>query len=262
MVRVEIVDAGAEKYGVVAPVRVLGRRWDNGAESVVVVKPRAESGRECVMIVTSGGGLVDLVKVGGEPIFVTSRWSQYASVEIGFSFRGEDGYVKNSDVVSFSFLRAQKPEEFLPVEAYMDATLVDVKDKGFTGVRWKAGASNVVEFVNIYGDAVGEVELSGFVSREQLEETNNVITALGENKADKSFVEQKVAELVNSAPETLDTLGEVAKALAENKNVVDALNDAVAEKADKSDLDEYALKTDLEQLVNAINTALENILGV
>ena len=55
-------------------------------------------------------------------------------------------------------------------------------------------------------------------------------------KATESYVNTKVAELVNSAPETLDTLGEVAKAIQENEGVVEALNSAIGSKADKSEL--------------------------
>ena len=52
-------------------------------------------------------------------------------------------------------------------------------------------------------------------------------------KADVDYVDRKVADLVNSAPETLDTLGEVAKAIQENESVVDALNGAIGSKLDK-----------------------------
>lgn len=44
------------------------------------------------------------------------------------------------------------------------------------------------------------------------------------------YVDQEVAALVNSAPETLDTLGELATALQENQEVVEVLNDAIATK--------------------------------
>ena len=49
---------------------------------------------------------------------------------------------------------------------------------------------------------------------------------------------QDIADLVNSAPETLDTLGELAQAFSENKEVVEALNEAIANKADKTYVDE------------------------
>jgi hypothetical protein len=63
---------------------------------------------------------------------------------------------------------------------------------------------------------------------------------LGEinNKADKNYVDEQIANLVNSAPETLDTIGELAIALQENEEVVDVLNQAITVKADKTYVDE------------------------
>jgi hypothetical protein len=58
------------------------------------------------------------------------------------------------------------------------------------------------------------------------------------NKADKTYVDEKVADLVGSAPETLDTIGELATALQENEEVVDVLNEAIVTKADKTYVEE------------------------
>lgn len=65
---------------------------------------------------------------------------------------------------------------------------------------------------------------------------------LGEiaNKADKTYVDEQVANLVNSAPETLDTLGELATAFNENKEVVEALDAAITNKKDKDLIVTYA----------------------
>ena len=48
--------------------------------------------------------------------------------------------------------------------------------------------------------------------------------------ATEDYVDAKVADLVNSAPETLDTLGELATAFQENEEVVDVLNQAITTK--------------------------------
>lgn len=48
--------------------------------------------------------------------------------------------------------------------------------------------------------------------------------------ATEDYVDAKVADLVNSAPETLDTLGELAIAFQENEEVVDVLNQAITTK--------------------------------
>jgi phosphopantothenoylcysteine synthetase/decarboxylase len=62
-------------------------------------------------------------------------------------------------------------------------------------------------------------------------------TPEGENGGiTEEYVDQKIADLVNSAPETLDTLGELAQAISDNGSVVDALNSAIGNKASKSEL--------------------------
>lgn len=61
----------------------------------------------------------------------------------------------------------------------------------------------------------------------------------------KSYADTAVAALVNSAPETLDTLGELATAFEENADMVATLNAAVTNKAEKSDLDNLAELVDL-----------------
>lgn len=53
------------------------------------------------------------------------------------------------------------------------------------------------------------------------------------------YTDTKIADLINGAPSTLDTLGEIAAAMAENKNVVDALNEAIGIKANQSELDTH-----------------------
>lgn len=59
---------------------------------------------------------------------------------------------------------------------------------------------------------------------------------LGEiaGKADKTYVDTKIADLVNSAPEALDTLGELATAFGENQEVVDILNASITNKQNKN----------------------------
>lgn len=49
----------------------------------------------------------------------------------------------------------------------------------------------------------------------------------------KSYTDTKIADLVNGAPETMDTLKEVADAIAANDDVVKALNSAIGNKVDK-----------------------------
>lgn len=52
----------------------------------------------------------------------------------------------------------------------------------------------------------------------------------------KSYVDTAIANLINSAPSTLDTLGEIADAMATQASVVEALDLAIGSKATASDL--------------------------
>ena len=69
---------------------------------------------------------------------------------------------------------------------------------------------------------------------EELDKKANAIALNG--LASEDYVDQKVADLVNSAPKTLDTLGELADAIQDNQDVIGLLEDAVATKANASDV--------------------------
>ena len=58
----------------------------------------------------------------------------------------------------------------------------------------------------------------------------------GETKNIKQYVDESIDNLVNGAPETMDTLKELSDAIAENESTVEAINSAITSKADKSQL--------------------------
>ena len=52
----------------------------------------------------------------------------------------------------------------------------------------------------------------------------------------KEYTDDRISEIINGAPETLDTLKEVSDAIKANEDVVTALNESIGSKADKSSL--------------------------
>ncbi len=60
------------------------------------------------------------------------------------------------------------------------------------------------------------------------------------------YTDQKVADLINGAPSSLDTLKEIADAMAENQDVVAALNDAIGTKANQAEMNSL-LNTKLDK---------------
>lgn len=76
----------------------------------------------------------------------------------------------------------------------------------------------------------------------------NVPTKVSELENDSNYqsaeqVEQKINDLVNSAPEALDTLKELADALNSDPNFATTVTNQLSNKADKTELDKYLLKT-------------------
>lgn len=53
------------------------------------------------------------------------------------------------------------------------------------------------------------------------------------------YTDQKIADLINGAPETMDTLNEVADAIEKNKSVVEALDKSIGTKANQNELDTH-----------------------
>ena len=89
---------------------------------------------------------------------------------------------------------------------------------------------------NLLGPSDFELAASKNITIELISTNYTEDRRLGEivNKADKIYVDNQISNLVNSAPETLDTLGELATAFNENKDIVDILNESIVNKQNKN----------------------------
>lgn len=72
------------------------------------------------------------------------------------------------------------------------------------------------------------VDLSEYAKKEEIPSVDGLAT--------EQYVKDRIAALVDSAPETLDTIGEIALEIHKNQSVVDALNTAITDKANKSEI--------------------------
>jgi hypothetical protein len=345
----------------------LGRQWDNLAEQIQVIKPEREKDNVCTMVVSVNSIVIDHLDIKDEPKYITNALSRFPVVEISFIFTNVDGYVKNSEIKTFYFDEARKPEDFVPVDPEQTGNLNILLSNGFVEA---SRVDKMLNFYNANGEIVNSVDLSdlgggetggttdyidlenkpsingvtlegnktteelGIVSKEtdptvpawakqpnkpnySYEEITNKPTLFSgnyndlsnkptlstvattgsyndltnkptipsvaglasetyvDNKASttlsdaKTYADTKVASLVGSAPETLNTLGEIASALQNNPNVVTALNNSIATKQNATD---NSLNTTAKTIVGAINeingkissanTQLQNILGV
>lgn len=93
-------------------------------------------------------------------------------------------------------------------------------------------------------------ELENYYTKKQIEASLATNADLS-----KKYTDERVAGLINSAPETLDTFKEIADALAEDQSVIDALNEAIGLKASKKDL------SATDEKVNRIESQLDDFVS-
>lgn len=88
---------------------------------------------------------------------------------------------------------------------------------------------------------VDKIEGKGLSTNDLTNELKNQYDTMYQNAT--SYTNQKIADLIGGAPQTLDTLKEVADAIQEHKEITDALDNAIGTKADQAELDSHTGNT-------------------
>lgn len=201
MITIRLIDDSPERYTQKSDNYCLGRRWDNIAEKVQVIKPKGEENNVCAMVVYADGKPVERILVGNDPIYITSVLSQFNNVEISFIFSNANGYVKNSEIISYYFAEARKPDDFVPMTPEQ-WTNIDVV-LGESIVR-QVLEGNVIRSYNLVGQVVSEVDLSLLLGLEQ-DATDNTLTT--NSKTIVGAINELNAKLGSSAQALQDILG-------------------------------------------------------
>ena len=157
-------------------------------------------------------------------------------------------------------LKGEKGENGVTVDTELSETSENPLQNKVITKALNEKVDKVIEEVEVEVEEVknkAEIALNNAVKAEQTAK-EYVENALLEY-AKKTEVKQEISDLINSAPETLDTLGEIAKAIQDNEDVVDVLNQAIGEKASQKDLEEVEEKVDGINLTDYIkNTDRDN----
>lgn len=121
------------------------------------------------------------------------------------------------------FISKSVNNTFIPIktsELYNDNQFISAKEQSLTDEEKLQARENIgagtSNFSGDYEDLINKPYIPSY-----------------ENVPTKDYIDEKLSDLVNSAPETLDTLGEIAYALEENEDVISALNSVVSNKVDK-----------------------------
>lgn len=105
--------------------------------------------------------------------------------------------------------------------------------KGSAETVYRTGDINITKANIGLGDAENTADKDKPVSTAQQK-------AIDEAYANSNkYTDQKIADLIDGAPETLDTLKEISDAISASKSVEEALNKAIGTKADQTELDAH-----------------------
>jgi len=128
------------------------------------------------------------------------------------------------------------------ISAESDPTVPDyVKNITSTDIsNWNAAEANVQSDWNITNSS----------SAAYIKNKPNIPSTAG--LATETYVDEKVASIVNSAPETLDTLNELADALGNDPNFATTVSNQIGTKVSKTELSaqSYITTTDLNTRLN------------
>lgn len=131
----------------------------------------------------------------------------------------------------------------------------------YTAIEWGAGSKLKASQMNAISATLDAVENEvRTIGETTIPAINTAVSDLQSKVADlpqeqtvTGYVDQKVADLVGSAPETLDTIAEVAAALEQSEDAVEAINQLVTENSTAID----AVEAKVDEVATQVQTINE-----
>lgn len=136
-----------------------------------------------------------------------------------------EGYAKEEDIPNLDGYATQQwvnEQEFAHQDDLFNVSFNDIQDSPIT-----ENNDGEVNIVDDKGNIALKVNDEGLYVKDVIA-GNHVLS----NKADTTYVDNSIAELVDGAPETLDTLNELSAALKDNADIIDVLNQSISSKQD------------------------------
>lgn len=133
-----------------------------------------------------------------------------------------------------------------------DEYLTEYTETDPTVPAWAKAASKPTYTASEVGAAPAEHthDVSGQINEHNIDKNAHTdIRTMFTGLASEQYVDTKVADLVNSAPEKLNTLDELAAALGDDENFANTVTEQIASKADNVDLE--ALRGEVDAVKDA-----------
>lgn len=111
----------------------------------------------------------------------------------------------------------------------------NAKATAYNAVQLGSGTNNTANTLKYLGYTLADSSGNLYEGNSKLNTIYETITNVDSKdtitlNSAKTYTDEKVAALINGAPETLDTLDELAAALKDNADIVDTLNNAISNK--------------------------------
>ena len=196
-----------------------------------------------------------------EWIYINGTWEMLGTTAVDLTGYATEEYVNTQiRTIEIPSVEGLASEQYVNTELEKKANVTQLN--GLATESYVNTQINAIEIPSIQGLA-SETYVNNAISSKA--DKTYVDTELGKKAnasalndlATESYVDTKIANLIDSAPETLNTLGEIAAAVKENDEVIDTLNAAIGTKANKSEIPSltgYATET---YVTNAISSKVE-----
>ncbi|WCG36420.1 phage tail protein [Companilactobacillus farciminis] len=115
-------------------------------------------------------------------------------------------------------------------------------ERGTVPTDWTPAPEDVQTAITNALDKTAEVDSKLADYSTTAEVDSKISTGVGQAK---TYAEQSIKDIIGAAPATLDTIAELADAVTKNKDGVQAINDGITKKADKTELANYESKAEV-----------------
>lgn len=256
----KLVDAYGGSYGV--PVKADDEYWSSSEFSDYnamyvytgngLVQYQLKSGDQCVRaflrvlptskrIIISGKSDTDLVNAAGGTTSISDILAEVPSPDLSsYATKSElqgylpltGGTVDGLININGSSIKISDPND--SVDSYLS---MEHSGSGNSGpiirLNW---SEDVQTYINAYGMDVNMSHYGSEGVRIKDKTSSDLLNAGGSTTPISDIVTQVQAVIVDSAPETLDTLNELAAALGDDPNFATTITNQMAQKADKTEL--------------------------
>lgn len=206
--------------------------WLNGKAEKVHTHTKSEVGLD----------QVDNTSDADKPIS-TAQKKKFAEIDTAIAGKSPTGHKHTkSDITDFPTLGTASSKDVAATGNASATQVVMGNDSRLTDARKASDVQAWAKAENKPSYTKLEVGLGNV---DNTSDTNKPVSTAQQTAIDTAYAnankytDKKVADLIGSAPETMDTLEEVAAAIQENKDVEKALNEAIGKKANQTELDTH-----------------------